>query len=58
IGDGFDVIDPFNNPDFERYVQAYYDLMKRDGVSPDYAYTVIRTRTTALAAMMVRLGEA
>ncbi|HBR97339.1 MAG TPA: NADP-dependent malic enzyme, partial [Gammaproteobacteria bacterium] len=35
-----------------------YDLMKRDGVSPDYAYTVIRTRTTALAAMMVRLGEA
>ncbi len=58
IGEGFDVIDPYNNPDFERYSNAYYDLMKREGVSPDYARSVIRTRTTALAAMMVRLGEA
>ncbi|MCB1756945.1 MAG: NADP-dependent malic enzyme, partial [Gammaproteobacteria bacterium] len=58
IGEGFDVINPFDNPDFERYCDAYYNLMKRDGVSPDYAQSVIRTRTTALAAMMVRLGEA
>ncbi|MDO6462060.1 NADP-dependent malic enzyme [Granulosicoccaceae sp. 1_MG-2023] len=58
VGDRFDVIDPFNNPDFERHCEAYYDLMKRDGVSPDYARSVIRTRPTALAALMVRLGEA
>jgi malate dehydrogenase (oxaloacetate-decarboxylating)(NADP+) len=57
-GDGFEIVDSFNNPKFEQHSEAYYELMKRKGVSPDYARSVIRTRTTALAAMMVRLGEA
>ncbi len=58
IGEGFEVLDPYNNPDFDKHVEAYYDLMKRDGVSPDYAQSVIRTRTTALAAMLVKIGAA
>lgn len=58
IGDGFDVIDPYNSSDMKRYSDAYYAIMKRDGVSPDYAKSVMRTRPTALAAMMVHLGEA
>ncbi len=58
IGDRFDVVDPYHNPEIERYADAYYSVMKRDGVSPDYARSVIRTRSTALAAMMVRLGAA
>ncbi len=57
INEGFEVIDPGDNPNYERHVDAYYDLMKREGVSPDYARTVIRTRATALAAMLVKLGE-
>ena len=58
IGEGFEVIDPLNNPDFDRHVDAYHRLLERSGVSPEYAASVIRTRGTALAALLVRLGEA
>ncbi len=58
VGEKFDVIDSLDNPDFKRHSDAYYDMTKRDGVSPDYARSVIRTRTTALAALMLYLGEA
>jgi len=58
IGEGFDVLDPTNNPDFDRHVDAYHRLMERSGVSPEYAANVVRTRGTALAALLVRLGEA
>lgn len=58
IGDGFDVLDPANNPDFDKHVDAYHRLMQRSGVSPEYAANVIRTRTTALGALMVDRHEA
>jgi len=58
IGNGFTVIDPARNPDFDRHVTAYHRMMERAGVSPEYAANVIRTRTTALGALMVKLGEA
>ena len=58
IGDGFEVLDPFNNPDFERHVDSYHELMGRSGASPEYAANVIRTRSTALGALMVRNFEA
>jgi malate dehydrogenase (oxaloacetate-decarboxylating)(NADP+) len=58
IGDGFDVLDPGNNPDFERHVDQFHRLMERSGVSPEYAANVIRTRTTALGALLVKHEEA
>ncbi len=58
IGEGFEVIDPFNNPEFDRHVDSYHELMGRAGVSPEYAANVIRTRSTALGALMVRNFEA
>lgn len=58
IGEGFSVLDPVDNPDFDRHVTAYHGLMERAGVSPEYAGNVIRTRPTALGAVMVREGEA
>ena len=58
IGEGFDVIDPLENPNYDRHVDAYHRLLERSGVSPEYAASVIRTRGTALAALLVRLGEA
>jgi len=58
IGEGFEVLDLLNNPDFDRHVDAYHQLMGRSGVSPEYAANVVRTRGTALAALLVRLGEA
>ena len=58
IGNGFTVLDPASNPNFDRHVDTYHRLMERQGVSPEYAANVIRTRTTALGALMVSLGEA
>jgi len=58
IGKGFDVLDPQNNPNFDRHFDAYHRLMERSGVSPEYAANVVRTRGTALSALLVRLGEA
>ncbi len=58
IGDGFDVLDPADNPDFDRHVDLYHRQMQRAGVSPEYASNVIRTRTTALGALLLRHFEA
>ncbi|MBX2835426.1 MAG: NADP-dependent malic enzyme [Gammaproteobacteria bacterium] len=58
IGDGFDVLDPAENPDFDRHCDLYHRLMERSGVSPEYAANVVRTRPTALAALMVKHHEA
>jgi len=58
IGDGFDVLDPLDNPNFDQHVDLYHRLMERQGVSPEYAANVIRTRTTALGALMVKYEEA
>ncbi len=58
IGEGFDVLDPADNPDFDRHVDLYHKLMERSGVSPEYAANVIRTRGTALGALLVKHFEA
>jgi len=58
IGEGFDVLDPGNNPDFDRHVDIYHRKMQRQGVSPEYASNVIRSRNTALGALMVSNFEA
>lgn len=52
------VIDPRHNPNFERDWQEYHRLLGRRGVSPAYARAVVMTRNTALAALMVRQGDA
>ncbi len=44
--------------DEERYAEAYYQLMKRRGVTRDEACALIRGNATLQAAMMVRLGDA
>ena len=57
-GVDFTVIDPNHNPDEEMYTKAYLGLMGRSGVTPAYAKAVVRTRATALAALMVNMGNA
>ncbi len=58
VGDGFDVLDPGNNPNFDRHVDVYHRMMQRQGVSPEYASNVIRSRNTALGALLVSCFEA
>ena len=54
----FDVLDPRDNPNLQRDIDDYHAIMGRRGVSPAYASAVLLTRNTALAALLVRRGEA
>jgi malate dehydrogenase (oxaloacetate-decarboxylating)(NADP+) len=54
----YDLVNPEDDPRFRQYWEAYHKLLARDGVSPELAKAVMRRSNTAIAAMMVRLGDA
>ncbi len=53
-----EVVNPESDPRFREYSNTYHQLMKRKGVSPEDARTVMRTQSTAIAAVMLHRGEA
>jgi malate dehydrogenase (oxaloacetate-decarboxylating)(NADP+) len=53
-----ELVDPEDDPRFPEYWRLYHSLMERKGVSPDTARTLVRTRNTAIAALMLKRGEA
>ncbi len=53
-----EVIEPLRDIRYHTYSDAYHRLMRRRGVSPDYARTIVRSRNTVFAALMVLRGEA
>jgi malate dehydrogenase (oxaloacetate-decarboxylating)(NADP+) len=53
-----ELVDPENNPHFETYWQHYFKLMARNGISPDAAKTLVRTRASVVAALAVERGDA
>ena len=57
-GRDFELVNPEDDPRYRDYWGTYHDLMARRGVSPDVARAVMRTNTTAIAAVMVHRGEA
>ncbi|MCL5778057.1 NADP-dependent malic enzyme [Limibaculum sp. FT325] len=57
-GKDFEICDPNNDPRYRDYWQTYHALMERRGVTPELARTIIRTNTTAIAAVMVHRGDA
>jgi len=57
-GRDFQVVNPENDPRYRDYWQTYHALMARRGVTPDIARAVMRTNTTAIAAVAVHRGEA
>jgi malate dehydrogenase (oxaloacetate-decarboxylating)(NADP+) len=54
----FQLVNPENDPRYRDYWGTYQELMARRGVTPDIARAVMRTNTTAIAAVMVHRGEA
>ncbi len=54
----FEIVNPENDPRYRDYWETYHGLMERQGVTPDLARSVLRTNTTAIAAVMVHRGEA
>jgi malate dehydrogenase (oxaloacetate-decarboxylating)(NADP+) len=57
-GTDFELVDPEGDPRFREYWQLYHGLMERKGVSPKTARTIVRTRNTVIASLMVKRGEA
>lgn len=57
-GRDFHLVNPENDPRYRDYWGTYAEVMARRGVSPDIARAVMRTNTTAIAAVMVHRGEA
>ena len=57
-GRDFEVVDPNDDPRYREYWGTYHHLMARRGVTPDTARTIMRTNSTAIAAMAVYLGHA
>ncbi len=57
-GEHFELIDPVEYAGYAPLAEVYHDLMGRRGVWPTDAEIVLRTTPTALAAMLLRAGEA
>jgi malate dehydrogenase (oxaloacetate-decarboxylating)(NADP+) len=58
LGEDVEIINPQSDPRYDTYWQTYHSLMERRGVQPDGARTVVRTNTTAIAALALYLGDA
>jgi len=56
-GRDYEIIDPENNPDFEKHWQYYHRMTGRYGVSVETAQKTVRSHTTSLAAVMLALGD-
>ncbi len=57
-GRDFELVDPEDDPRYRDYWTTYHGIMRRRGVTPDLARAILRTNTTAIAAVMVHRGEA
>ncbi len=58
IGKDFELVNPAKDSRYKDYWQLYHSLMQRDGVTPEIAKAIVRTRTSVIAALMVKRGEA
>jgi malate dehydrogenase (oxaloacetate-decarboxylating)(NADP+) len=57
-GRDFVLVNPESDHRYRDYWGTYHELMARRGVTPDIARAVMRTNSTAIAAVMVHRGEA
>jgi malate dehydrogenase (oxaloacetate-decarboxylating)(NADP+) len=54
----FEIINPESDIRYRDYWGSYHELMARRGVTPDIARAVMRTNSTAIAAIAVHRGDA
>ncbi|VVE19827.1 malate dehydrogenase [Pandoraea communis] len=57
-GVDFTVVNPDHDERYRDYWETYHQLTNRKGVTASYARVEMRRRTTLIAAMLVRKGEA
>ncbi len=58
LGTDVEVINPESDPRYKEYWREYHALMRRRGVTEQFAKIEMRRRLTLIAAMMVRKGAA
>jgi malate dehydrogenase (oxaloacetate-decarboxylating)(NADP+) len=58
IGENLTVVNPDHDKRYREYWQAYLELTRRKGVTAQYAKLEMRRRTTLIAAMLLKKGEA
>ena len=54
----FEIVNPASDARYRDYWGSYHDLMARRGVTPDIARAILRTNSTAIAAIAVHRGDA
>jgi malate dehydrogenase (oxaloacetate-decarboxylating)(NADP+) len=57
-GRDFEIVNPENDPRYRDYWTTYHHIMARQGITPDLARAIMRTNSTAIAAVMVHRDEA
>ncbi len=57
-GKDFQIVNPERDDRYRDYWTAYHQIMARKGTTPDLAKAILRTNTTAIAAIMVHLEQA
>src|SRR5690242_13788505 len=57
-GRDFELCNIHSDPRFDDYWEHYYELMQRRGFTPALAKSVVRSRSTVIAALMVARGDA
>ncbi len=57
IDKDFELCDPENDNRYRDYWKMYHSIMGRSGMSPESAKVVMRTRNTAIAAVMLKRDE-
>jgi malate dehydrogenase (oxaloacetate-decarboxylating)(NADP+) len=55
--DALEIVDTNHDPRYRDYWQSYFELMKREGVTQQYAKIEMRRRGTLIGAMMLRKRE-
>ncbi len=58
IDSDFELVNPESDPRFREYWETYHKIMERRGVTPALAKAIMRTNSTAIAAIMVYRKEA
>jgi malate dehydrogenase (oxaloacetate-decarboxylating)(NADP+) len=57
-GIDFELVNPENDARYRDYWTRYHQILRRNGVTPDLAKAILRTNTTAIAAVAVERGDA
>jgi malate dehydrogenase (oxaloacetate-decarboxylating)(NADP+) len=57
-GTDFEIVNPEDDPRYQKCWQEYHHIAAREGVTPDNAKAALRKFNTLIGAILVRLGDA